>query len=314
MNTNIDKYIRDGIRHRYLTDIGVGKRYSGVICDTLAPTYMADDLPIDDNGVLTISPFLAKMMGTSSIPFNKFLSIADINMKLVKENFKKIKKKNMDIVIVGYGGMNLNVVHFMSLLAYRVGVDQPFNFLCAMDKDFVSTDNLPRFYKDLTGLKFEMFDRLRKVYTFDEKNLAKSILVDTEFIDNQYLEYLKRELENPVFFGAPDFDTRKMLEDENFLFAGHGGDSVVLYKNPKVDSDLTSETYGTVNLASFFINILKVTEATISELANGVENRDIDTKLFGFNSKKHIQENWEKVEDVDSSVAVYERNNLRIII
>jgi hypothetical protein len=98
------------------------------------------------------------------------------------------------------------------------------------------------------------------------------------------------------FFGAPDFETRDMLNKYNFIFGGHSGDSVAFVYKPVVDSDLTSESYGTINLASFYLNMMKATEELIYVLADD-RKLEKDEILFKFNAKEYIQNKFPKTEE-----------------
>jgi hypothetical protein len=88
-------------------------------------------------------------------------------------------------------------------------------------------------------------------------------------------------------FGAPNYEARKFLQDAPFIFAGHSDNEISFYSRPIVDSDLTRETYGKINLDYFFINILKGAEELINIFANyKPEDLALDKKIWSYNAER----------------------------
>jgi hypothetical protein len=166
-----------------------------------------------------------------------------------------------------------------------------------------------RFYKDMFKYTARFGETIYKLQLLDEENLAKNVTLHKYRFEKKEKEAI--DTPKMVYFGAPDFETRKILEGENFLFAGHQGDKVILVKSPVVDDVITRETYGTINLASFFINMLVVTDAIIDSLANDFAEKDDDTILFEYDSKFEISEKYPRIASLDyeKRIAVYQIND-----
>jgi hypothetical protein len=254
---------------------------------------------------MTISPTLSKWVGTDVIPFNKLISISGIDMSRLKTNMRKLKDKDIEFASIGYGGLSINVLHFLSLLAYRVGVDEPFKVLHVFEDDRVSATNMIRFYKDMYKFPVEFGQRVFKLELFEEENLAKEVRLHKYRFDEPAKDELKEN--NVIYFGAPDFETRGLLEGEKFMFAGHQGDNVIIVKTPVVDDVITRETYGTINLSSFFINMLVLTDAIVDILANSFDDADDDEILFEHNSKQKIIDTYPRIRALDDEkgIAIY---------
>jgi hypothetical protein len=315
MEVSIKRRFKESIDHRFVTGIDVDPyTLDHTVVDAVIPTYLADWNDFNNYQSFTISPTLARWSGTSSIPFNKLISISGIDMKRLKENMKKVKEKEITFVSIGYGGLSINVLHFLSLLSYRVGVDELFEHLHVYENDYVSATNMIRFYKDMFKFPVSYEQRVLKLELFEEENLAKEVTMHNYRLEQEYVEATKK-YKNVVFFGAPDFETRKILEGENFMFAGHQGDKVILVKTPVVDTMLTRETYGTINLTSFFINMLVLTDGIIDQLANGFDDADDDDIIFEYNSKEVISSTHEKLRDLGNGLGVYRLDDsLNIVI
>ena len=291
MNISIKEHITNAVRHRYLTDLNVNsEETSGKIIDVVAPTYMADHNQLANYQAFTFSPMNASLLGTSFVSFNKFITIANIDMDKLKDAMHKVKKKELTFVSIGYGGLSINIIHFLSLFAYRTGVEDIFKTLHIYENDNLSYTNIMRIYKDMTHISCNMGEKLNKTAIFSEENLAENIMLHQYYLTEDHLGDTD---DNTVFFGAPDFNTRKILEDKNFLFSGHQGDNVSFVYQPIVDSDLTTETYGTINLASFYLNMMKATENLMYILARD-EKPEKDSIVFQYNAKKYISETFEE--------------------
>lgn len=295
MNISLRRHITDAVKHRYLTDLNVSSEaMSNKIIDAVTPTYVADHTPVNNYQALTISPMNASLIGASSIPFNNLIKIAGLDMKRFKKALQIVKERELTFVSVGYGGLSINMLHFLSMLAYRVDVQDVFKGLHIYENDNISYTNVMRVYKDLTHVKCKLGERLNKTSLFDEDNLAENILVHQYYLLEEHIGEIGEDV---IFFGAPDFNTRDMLSKYNFIFGGHTGDEVAFVYKPKVDRDLTIETYGTINLSSFYLNMMKAVEELVYVLADGIDEREPDSVIFQHNAKKDIQERFEKVEE-----------------
>jgi hypothetical protein len=254
----------------------------------------------------------ASLVGASHVPFNNLIKMADIDMSRLKVEMRKLKKKELTLVSVGYGGLSINVLHFLSLLAYRVDIDNIFKMLHIYEEDKISYTNAMRIYKDLTRVTCKMGERLNKTEIFDEDNLAENIVLHQYYLTKDHIGDINDKV---VFFGAPDFETRDMLKEYNFVFGGHNGDNLAFVYKPDVDSDMTAETYGTINIASFFLNMLKAAEQLVYILASD-EKYEPDTILFEHNAKDSIKRRFKRVDfDYGKDVSQYEINeDMQLII
>ncbi len=294
MNISLRRHITDAVKHRYLTDLNVNSQeLGGKIIDALTPTYVAEHTEINNFEAMTISPMNAKLTGATSIPFNNLIKIAGIDMKRLKKAMQDVRSRGLTFVSVGYGGLSINMLHFLSMLAYRLDEYDIFKALHIYENDNISYTNIMRVYKDLSHTACGYGDRINKTVLFDEDNIAENIMLHQYYLKEEHIGDIGNDV---FFFGAPDFETRDMLSKYNFIFGGHSGDNVVFVYKPLVDSDLTVESYGTINLASFYLNMMKATENLMYVLASG-EALTPDEVIFQHNAKKDIQDRFEKIEE-----------------
>jgi len=291
MEVRFKDYIKEQIEHRYAQP--------NVKNNGLESTFVPHDFASGRrNSRYCISPNLDSIRNSSKrIGFIDLCSMASIDMRRVNSNIKKIKKlDDLELISVGYGGFSINVIHFMYLLGLEVGEIKWIKKLTIYENDNISLTNAFRIYKDMTSIKATLNYTAHKFNLIeDDANIAKKI-----YTKDYYLNEIEITSETKVnksdsfsapsrkfFFGAPDFNTRKLLEDQAFIFTGHSGNEVDFWSRPIVDSDLTRETYGKIDLDYFFLNLVKSAEKMIEIFAN-FEPSELkkDTRLWRYNSQE----------------------------
>lgn len=111
--------------------------------------------------------------------------------------------------------------------------------------------------------------------------------------------YIKKPMTNMVYYGAPDLETRRQFTDSgwNFISATHGDNDCSLRLKPMIDQNLQTESYGMIQLNSFFFNQLAMTIGLLKFLADddidedGKNKWDMAGSVFEFNFKEFINKN-----------------------
>lgn len=284
MNISMRSHLSSNIERRY--DLRTTEPIAGfndhLILHSLVEgrTAPAADLPI-------ISPNLATLYQARPAPFDSLLPLVDINLDQIRADLETIKANDVHITSIGYGGFSINLFTFMAMLAQRAGVFKPFKHVTIYEDDTITLLNAFRIYKRLdnittrrnnrTQLKLQLFQEL-------EMNLTQDLTRVAERFNSHHIAQHSGEL----LFGAPDFDTRQLLENEQFLFTGHGGDEVEFISRPIVDMSITSETYGSINLTTFFLNMIKAAESFIHIVATA-DTLPSNQSVWKFNVKEHLK-------------------------
>lgn len=294
MTVNFREHIGEQIKHRY---VEAGTKYVRNIdlSSTYIPYGMVERNRYNLYNKRVISPNLLQigkeMMDngpSNCINFNSLCSMAELNWDDISHNINLIKDKNIDLISIGYGGFSINVIHFMYLIGKDLGQQEWLNSLTIYENDNISLTNSFRIYKDMSQFLQTTPEPTGKLDLLgDDTRIAKEIIKKPVRFNNQR----NVRNSNSIFFGAPDFVTRKKLENSPFIFTGHSGNEVEFYSRPIVDSDLTRETYGKIDIDYFFINILKSAEKLIEILATtNVNSFPADTKLFQYNAELRNKE------------------------
>ncbi len=267
MRIDIDNHIKENIRHRYFVDSGFDydKRGKSIV-DKFFPSFFVYDHNISKNAAF-ISKFLSIYTGNKHIPFKELLKCFIDDTKLL-ELLIKVKSKKHRITLVGYGGMGINLIHFLSLMCDQVDIKYIFRSLKIYEGDNLSFSNTFRIYKDITRYPSTISPH-NKLNLFNEYNLSKEIrLVKQRFGEDNLAD-------GELYIGAPDFTTRDILQKHNFIFMGHKDDSVVLVSRPLVNDALTIESYGSINLATFFLNLIAATLQLLQYLGTRDNNETL---------------------------------------
>ncbi len=220
-----------------------------------------------------------------------------------KEDFQRIREKDINLCVVGYGGAMVNMLHNMYLWSMELSEVRTFKNIVVFEKDTVDFSNLVRFGKpvsfdytaefatfadeDVQNLKI-----LKKVSMLThEKELSKQrkIISFVEWLQDTHALALKDK--NYVLVGAPDLETRKMLHDtdSNFYFMGHSNHEVDITYQPEITSGLVVENYGSIDIPVLLINLQIATGAFIKQLA-GEEQPERNQRILDFDMKKYLEE------------------------
>lgn len=293
MNISILDTLKKAISMRYkvytkeeIEIIGAERKANTIIGDSLVPSTCIDkdiELPMNTE---FISPNLASMCNGQSISFDCLMSVLQIDQVELKKDLEALKAAQLNLIVVGYGGYSINTLEFLYQFCIRHNITGLFKYMAIFEDDNLTYTNTLRIYPNLfvpapavnTISKFEVFNP-----KYDEV-LSSNINTVFHRLDAEtYNEYYKGK--NVTLLGAPDFETRALLEDARFIFGGHSGDEVALINNPVVNAQLTTESYGTVNPTTLFLNLIKGASMLPKALLNKEPN---NTVLFEYNCKKEM--------------------------
>ena len=228
--------------------------------------------------------------------------LEELELTPTREDLQRIKDKDINLCLVGYGGAMVNVLHNMYLWAMELSEVRLFKNIVVFEKDDVDFSNLIRFGKPVsfdyvagfaTFAKDEVpsINTLKKVSMIThEKELSKQRKI-ISFVD--WLQDLHTRSLNDkgyVIIGAPDLDTRNILTNagSKFYFIGHSDYEVDITYQPEVTSGLVVENYGSIDIPVLLINLQIATAAFIKQLANG-EEPSRGQRILNFDMKTYLE-------------------------
>ena len=307
MDITVQSLLAEAIKSRYeLTDsptLG--------FADATIPKLFMEDKGEDESEIsgILISPNLAQFFGGESLPFEQFCEQAGITKEWMVDTLTRIKERNIVLISVGYGGASINLLHFIAKFAELSGVHNIFRYLVLYEGDNLTVLNALRIYKPVASVTCQQGEQNKMVLVSQgpERLLSEHIIQNPEYLtkDHTYMEEsadgelitkmtVESIAEKPgvVFFGAPDFEGRELLQGTNtspFLFTGHSGSEIDIWRKPQIDGNLTVESYGKIDLSVFFVNLLHGARALCDILADGAYVGKSDELLFRYDATEEAK-------------------------
>jgi hypothetical protein len=299
-------YLLEQLRTRYAFFDRPTSGLSNIIIDNYAPKLMyltqfnqnetqrIGNLP---KTIYTISPWFAQYFGAQQVPTEQLCRILGYSLKDLKALITRAKRNEYSISFVGYGGTNVNTIHWLTEIMKITQSVNLFKFIEVYEPDTIEISNLLRFPKNPyiensvpTDSHLNTASKLRLLEPVELSLLSKTKpVIKTDRINGRSLPYRCKggsynyELGGThpnikhIFYGAPNIDTRASFEDiGHFISATHNGNDAHLWLNPTQDSDLQVESYGLIELTPFFMNQLRLAIGLLEILAEG--NLDLEEK------------------------------------
>ena len=253
-----------------------------------------------------------------TIPIEHLLALFDIDEKELKANMKKVSYLTNPIVSLGLGGLMSNFLYWSDRLREYFGLDYLFKQLVVFEPDTLEFSNLfriPLNWKDfkipepVENRSLSLFLDPKLSLKYDNKYNKLLLLQSVRNLSpkiRQFVDEFKRiELKNCVLIGAPDLNTRKAIFNSysdndyyniSFLCTTHINNTFSIDVFPDFDRELVVETYGSIDLNKFLLNMFRMTVELIRILANKefvgkVKHKfldySVDNEDFKANSNKH---------------------------
>lgn len=269
-------------------------RYSNIVLDSYLPftvcelngslntQVMTNSISSCKDKFKAISPLTADMLGITQIPLQDILTkVLKLDLDNLKALFKTVKKRKLTINFAGTGGTGINTIVWLKHICDLLGIKQLFAEVNLFEKDYIDLSNIFRFPLPLstyTSLELAACKKVNLIYPYAQ-DICRLLYVHDKFletIDDFPSEQLATPAtlhDNIITYGAPSIANRNFLSSVgNFISATHANNTASLYLNPIADETLQVETYGLIQLNSFFINQIRMAIGFIEILAAGIES------------------------------------------
>ncbi len=232
--------------------------------------------------------------------------LEELDIIPTKEDFQKIREKDINLALVGYGGAMINMLHNMYLWSMELGETRVFRNIVVFEKDTIDFSNVarlgkpiifdfvPNFVSNETDHQaIRTLDKVSLITKEEELSKRKRIVSFDDWLQDKHVGSLKSK--NYIIVGAPDLDTRQMLTENEaqFYFMGHSNYEVDITYQPEITSSLVVENYGSIDIPVLLTNLQLATAAFIKQLAWG-EVPEKNQKVFNFDMKKYIEEHTQE--------------------
>lgn len=274
---HINDIILDQIRFRYkFYNRRIGgidrKVNSFILSDYVYPTEIANSILSNEpilrlalTNRLAISERVSRDLSIPKINIADLCAMLGYTKTSIAKILNAIKRKKINLILVGAGGSGSNFLHWTYEMMEWIGKSHIFDQVRVYDDDQFDVPNLLRipFLFDNNQQSTEKVNSLPAKFIF----LAKTY---RRYPCKMEFDNLNKEAKGYVFYGAPDIRTRELLDNigAKFYSATHQDNSYKIVYRPRVDDDLILETYGKINLSTFFMNHLKMTINFLTHLGS----------------------------------------------
>lgn len=267
---------------------------------------------IDSSKCVLLNPNLSYFAPNidKQIPIPHLLALFGYDEKEILKVLKKVSYMTNPIFCLGFGGLMTNFVFWCKRLQDYYGLEYIFKQFNICDPDTLELSNLFRIplnwkdYKVKSNCQDIFLNRLipesektSSVYKTDLFDTVTSICSKYR-LNNIWFNY--RVMKNAILIGGVDLETRAKIydiykdTDVTYICASHYNNISDITIFPKLDGELTIETYGTINLNNFLLSMFKTTIELLKLLASGdyrgddrnVMRWNINDEDFIANSKK----------------------------
>lgn len=311
-NTTLKNHMQTQIHTRYFKPRELIVRYEnnpGVI-DSFLPFFsIGTYCPVSrgnhasdgwSGNARAISPLTADLVQCKQIPLAEIVELLGYSLEAIKSKLLVVKAKKYTINFAGVGGTGINTIVWLSELCKLTNVKNLFNIIHIFEKDNIDFSNIFRFPIPLSRYTCKTASKLSKIELIEPYTDTLSSIVYTHDtfletitdiplyqLDNDKLKH------NVVTYGAPSIANRNFLSSVgNFISATHANNTASLWINPIADDNLQIETYGLIQLNSFFVNQIHMA-ITLLDILSSPDNLSLQDTLWsdmtftGTSSKKY---------------------------
>lgn len=278
---DIGKCISDKIKTRYANMNEKEFGSSNMVVDAYYPSYVINSLRRSNtnnslsNRACAISPFIANELGIYQIGIDDLTRMLGYKKNDLKLIIDQIKKKNLNLVLLGLGGTGMNFMHWCTEIANFTNTINIFDSISIFEDDNLDLTNIFRFPQIVGNRNILSSHSISKLYLIDDLNILSKTKINK--IPRYFNKYEAHHFiaSNTIFYGAPDIETREWFynipepgQQYAFVSGTHGNDDCQLYIKPAQNSNIQVESYGMINLSVFFMNQLKLTIEFLKLLAS----------------------------------------------
>lgn len=310
-------YMREQIRTRY----GFFERpisgLSNVVMDSFFPRllhmYKCDRQRLlrDEtfpSTAVAISPLVAEYLNIKQVPLEQLCRVLGYTTKDITKLLKAVKAKQKKVIFVGAGGTGINTAYWLSSLTEMVNIPNLFDKVGVFENDTIEFSNMLRFPLSLSYYAHSgTANKLQLIEPLLEKLSKRNINVNTQYLTSSTYCYSTEHLlnynhyrhdnepvyttaENTVLYGAPEIAYREDLAKIGPLIcATHADTTCSIWLNPKQNDEIQVETYGLIQLGSFFMNQLKMAISFLELLASNQDLTAVDHHVMDFEFDGTIQ-------------------------
>lgn len=236
----------------------------------------------------SVSPFVANILNTNQIPLTDLIAYFGYNSKTLKQLLTAVKRKHLNFVMLGLGGTGSNTIYWLYQMAQHCNIINLFESIYLFEAEQMEISNTIRFSYPLSDYYKNSYsaDKLNMAIPYAEK-LSNKVVTSEDYLTKDNIEFYRgiirnrKTTEGTVLYGAPSMEYRNFFSElGNFISATHSDNECSLWLNPITDDEMVVETYGLIQLNSFFMNQIKLVLGLLELLASDQDLQEKDKHIF----------------------------------
>lgn len=299
-------HLKQQIRVRYAFCDRPRSGYSNEIIDSFFPKLMYvnnfNTATIDRNHIpataVAISGLVSDLLNVKQIPINELIKVLGYTEDRIKKLLRQVKAKNLTMVFAGAGGTGMNTAFWLSELCDLTNTVRLFKQVFVYEEENMELSNMFRFPMGLRHYNRPLpplpTTKLAVISQFIDRLTTNKPVYNNRFIrsgnlyasTDPWIEQTEtgiRVKDGCFVYGAPNLQHRNELSAlGNFISATHADISCAIWINPHQDADIQVESYGMIQLGSFFMNQLRLTIGLLELLASDTDIRQADTQFLNY--------------------------------
>ena len=299
-------HLCEQIRVRYGFCERPKNRLSNEIIDSFFPrlmynckfnvTELARDL-IPSTAV-AISGLVADTLNVKQIPVSELIRVLGYTTEDIRRLLRAVKRKDLTMVFAGAGGTGMNTAYWLTELCELTTIYKPFKKIYVYEEENIEVSNMLRFpfsYRhydrplpDLPTTKLQVIsqfvDRLsQQVPVYNNRFIRLGTIYAPDDWTDRTPEGVPCTKPDTFVYGAPNLQHRnEMAQLGNFIAATHADISCAIWLNPHQDADIQVESYGMIQLGSFFMNQLRLAIGLLELLASDTDLNTQDHNILTY--------------------------------
>lgn len=291
--------LTDQIRARYAFFERPRNGFSNIILDSFFPGLMSkyrfditrlrstESFPKTS---YAISPLVADILNVPRVPIDHLCKFLGYSVRDIKQLLVAVKHKELNFIFAGTGGTGMNTLVWLSELCSLTGTHNLFNKIALFENETIEFSNTFRFPVGLSeySIPHSNTSKLALAEKYAEKLSKLKVESNTYYLKksttHDYTFFSGRKSRtSTVIYGAPSLEIRNELSDiGHFICATHSANDCSIWLNPKQDDSLALETYGLIQLGSFFMNQLRMTIGLLELLASDQSLDESDKHILDY--------------------------------
>lgn len=232
---------------------------------------------------------------SSLFPLEHLFELFNVDKKKLKRSLEKISYIPNKFIVLGMGGTMGNFFYWIKQFQEYFDLPYVFKKLIVFEKDKMEFHNAFR----IPLLLKEEYDSNPQsknyLFLYNCKNISSDIRTRSFYFDITMKDCYKH-IGSSIFIGTPDIPTRQTLEQHNIKFfcPTHQNNTIKIVETPVIDGALFYETYGSIDLNKFLLNMFNMSINLIYTLAENSRTPLEKNKL-------HFQQSFDEINFIENS-------------